>query len=90
MAWMATYRPDWDPNGRWKWFWKVSNWEPPVPFKTMMKCFFQVMFLLSFTFGFWSGVGMITFYWMLLYDREELLGMYAISLVGKVVLGVMF
>ena len=28
-AWMATYQPDWDPNGPWKWFWKLSNWEPP-------------------------------------------------------------
>ncbi|KAF4428941.1 het domain-containing [Fusarium acutatum] len=25
-AWMATYQPDWDPNGPWKWFWKLSNW----------------------------------------------------------------
>lgn len=61
-----------------------------MPFKTMMKWFCKVMFSLSFTFGFWSGVGMITFYWMPLYDREELLGMYAISLVGKVVLGMVF
>ncbi|KAF5696962.1 het domain-containing protein [Fusarium mundagurra] len=36
-AWMATYQPDWDPNGPWKWFWKLSNWEPPIPFRTLMK-----------------------------------------------------
>jgi len=89
-AWMATYRPDWDPNGPWKWFWKVSNWEPPVPFKTMMKWFCQVLFSVSFMLGFWSGVGIITFYWMPLYDREELLGMYVISLVGKMVMGMVF
>jgi hypothetical protein len=89
-AWMATYRPDWDPNGRWKWFWKVSNWEPPVPFKTMMKWFCKVMFSLCFPFGLWSGVGMVMLYWMPLYDREELFGMYAIGLVVKVVLGMVF
>ncbi|RBR22706.1 hypothetical protein FVER53590_03256 [Fusarium verticillioides] len=36
-AWMATYQPDWDPNGPWKWFWKLSNWEPPIPFRTLTK-----------------------------------------------------
>ena len=90
MAWMATYRPDWDPNGRWKWFWKVSNWEPPVPFKTMMKWYLKVMFSLSFTFGFWSGVAMVTLYWILLCDKKESLGMYVTSLVGKVVMGMVF
>lgn len=89
-AWMATYGPDWDPNGRWKWFWKVSNWEPPVPFRTMMKWFCKVMFSLCFTFGLWSGVGIVTFYWLPLYDRQELLGMYVISLVGKGVMGMVF
>lgn len=29
-AWMATYRPDWDPNGPWKWFWKLSNLKAPI------------------------------------------------------------
>jgi len=55
-AWLATYRPDWDPNGRWKWFWKVSNWELPVPFTTMMKWFCKVMFSLYITTGMWNGV----------------------------------
>lgn len=36
-AWMATYQPDWDPNGPWKWFWKLSNWEPRIPIRTLMK-----------------------------------------------------
>ncbi|KAH7080732.1 hypothetical protein FB567DRAFT_500731 [Paraphoma chrysanthemicola] len=84
-AWMATYGPDWDPNGRWKWFWKVSNWEPPVPFKMMLKWYLKLLFSLCFAFGSWNRVAVVTFYWMPLYDGWELLIMYAISLVGKVV-----
>ncbi|KAL2062095.1 hypothetical protein VTL71DRAFT_6361 [Oculimacula yallundae] len=89
-AWMATYSPDWDPNGRWKWFWKVSNWEPPVPFEKIMKIICKILFSLCFNFGVWGGVMMVTFYWLPLYDREELLGMYLISIVAKVVLGMVF
>jgi len=46
-AWMATYQPDWDPNGPWKWFWKLSNWEPPIPFRTLMKWWCSFSFLVS-------------------------------------------
>ena len=89
-AWMATYRPNWDPNGRWKLFWKVSNWEPPVPFTTMMKLLCNVVFSLSFTFGYWSRVVLVTLYWLPLYNKEELLGMYVISLIGKIVFRILF
>jgi hypothetical protein len=36
-AWFETYSPTWSPNGPWKWFWKLSNYEPPIPFMTMTK-----------------------------------------------------
>ena len=74
-------------EGRWKLFWKVSNWEPPVPFTTIMKWFCRVMFSLYITTGMWTGVGIITCYWMPLYDRQELLGMYVIGLVGRMLIG---
>ena len=47
-AWMATYQPGWDPNGPWKWFWKVSNWEPPIPFKNFVEMVVLVCFLFLF------------------------------------------
>ncbi len=85
-AWMATYRPDWDPNGRWKWFWKLSNWEPPIPFKTLMKWWCCFTFFLSFQAKHWSGVAMVTLCWLPLFSTRELINMYVTAMITKVVL----
>lgn len=31
-AWMETYAANHNPNGRWKWFWHLSNFVSPIPF----------------------------------------------------------
>ena len=84
-AWLETYSPTWNPNGPWKWFWKLSNYEPPIPFMTMMKYYCQLMFSLCVLTGFYSGLVQITLYWFMCFPKEELLGMYVIGLVGKAV-----
>ena len=85
-AWMATYRPDWDPNGPWKWFWKLSNWEPPIPFKTLMKWWCSFRFFLSFQDREWSRVAMITLYWLPLFPMQELRNLYLTVIFTKIVL----
>lgn len=89
-AWMATYQPDWDPNGPWKWFWKLSNWEPPVPFRTLMKWYCTVGFFLYFNTGYWSQVAMITMYWLPLFPRKELMNMYMTAIITRIATSIFF
>ncbi|KAH8811279.1 hypothetical protein F5884DRAFT_269731 [Xylogone sp. PMI_703] len=89
-AWMATYQPDWDPNGPWKWFWKLSNWEPPIPFRTLMKWWCSFAFFLSFTTQSWSGVAIVTLYWLPLFPKQELMNMYATAILTRIVLSFFF
>lgn len=79
-AWVETYQPTWSPNGRWKWFWKLSNYEPPIPFKTMMKYWCQFVFFLSLLTNNYSGMLIVTLYWYPLYPRKELANMYVTAL----------
>ncbi|KAH7311345.1 hypothetical protein B0I35DRAFT_395990 [Stachybotrys elegans] len=85
-AWMATYQPDWDPNGPWKWFWKLSNWEPPIPFGTLRKWWCSFFLLLFFLANSWSEMGMVTLYWLRLYPKQELMNMYMTAAFTKMVL----
>ncbi|KAM7182845.1 hypothetical protein V8F33_013971 [Rhypophila sp. PSN 637] len=85
-AWLATYSTDWDPNGPWRWFWKVYNFEPWISFKEINKFFCRLMFCMSMSFGIWSGVAQVTLYWVVVYPVDELVGMYVISLVGLVLM----
>ncbi|PQE09588.1 het domain protein [Rutstroemia sp. NJR-2017a WRK4] len=85
-AWMATYQPDWSPHGRWKWFWKLSNWEPPVAFSTMNKWMCTFVFFASFLMRNWTGVLTVTLYWLPLFDKQELANMYVIATVTMAVL----
>lgn len=83
-AWMATYQPGWDPNGPWKWFWKVSNWEPPIPFMTLMKWWCSFIFFLSFQTETWSSVAIVTLYGLPLFPKRELMRMYVTATFTKV------
>ena len=89
-AWMATYQPDWDPNGPWKWFWKLSNWEPPIPFSTLMKWWCSLTFFFYFQFNLWSGVATVTLYWLPLYSKQDLMNMYVTAIFTKVLLSFFF
>ena len=89
-AWMATYQPNWDPNGPWKWFWKLSNWEPPIPFTTLMKWWCSFQFFLSFETNFWTGVAVVTLYWLPLFSKQELMSMYVTAMFTKIVLSFFF
>ena len=89
-AWMATYQPEWDPNGSWKWFWKLSNWEPPIPFRTLMKWWCSVVFFLSFYTGTWSQMAVVTFYWLPLYPTQELINLYITAIITNIVLSLFF
>lgn len=89
-AWMATYQPDWDPNGPWKWFWKLSNWEPPIPFHTMMKWFCSLSFFLAFNNNGWLGVATITLYWLPEFPTQELVNMYLKASMTRIALALFF
>ena len=89
-AWMATYQPGWDPNGPWKWYWKVANWEPPVPFRTLMKWWCSLGFFLSFNAKSWSGVAIVTLYWLPLFPKQQLVDMYVTAMFTKIVLAFFF
>ena len=89
-AWMATYQPGWDPNGPWKWFWKVSNWEPPIPFRTLMKWWCRFLFFVSFETKSWSKVAIVTLYWLPLYSKKELMNMYVTAMSTKILLSFFF
>ena len=89
-AWMATYQPDWDPNGPWKWFWKLSNWEPPIPFRTLMQWWCSFVFFLNFHTGSWSQVVVVTLYWLPLYPKRQLMNMYVTAVSTKIVLSFFF
>ena len=89
-AWMATYQPGWDPNGPWKWFWKVSNWEPPIPFRTLMKWWCRFLFFLSLQTKSWSGVAIVTLYWLPLFSKKELMNMYVTAMSTKILLSFFF
>ena len=89
-AWMATYQPDWDPNGPWKWFWKLSNWEPPIPFRTLMQWWCSFVFFLNFHTGSWSQVLVVTMYWLPLFPKRQLMGMYVMAVSTKIVLSFFF
>ena len=89
-AWMATYQPGWDPNGPWKWFWMVSNWEPPIPFRTLMKLWCPFVFFLSFETKSWSGVAIVTLYWLPVFSKQELMNMYLTAMCTKIVLSFLF
>jgi len=82
-AWLLTYSPTWTPSGPWNWFWKVSNYEPPVPFMTINRWFCKLVFLFSLLVEFYQGVATVTLYWVMVYPTEELVGMYVIGLIGK-------
>lgn len=89
-AWMATYQPGWDPNGPWKWFWKMSNWEPPIPFTTLMKWWCSFVFFLYFQIKNWSGVAVVTLYWLPLFSKRELTNMYVTAMFTKMVISFFF
>ncbi|KAJ9603622.1 hypothetical protein H2200_011808 [Cladophialophora chaetospira] len=81
-AWMKTYDPGWN-QGQWKWFWQLSNYKPPIPFKTMMMYYCKIAFSISFMMDMWPMVAMITLYWIPLYPRDDLVGMYVLSVLFK-------
>ena len=85
-AWMATYQPDWNANGPWKWFWRLSNWEPPIPFRTLSKYLCSLEFFLYFGFEYWFGVAHVTLRWLLLFPKEELIGIYVSAVLTKSIL----
>ena len=89
-AWIATYQPDWNPNGPWKWFWKLLNWEPPIPFRTLMKLSCSFMFLLSIQTKSWSIVATVTLYWLPLFPTRELMNMCATAIFTRVLLSFLF
>lgn len=89
-AWIATYQPSWDPNGPWKWIWKITNWQPPIPFKTLMKWWCSLRFFLDFQAKSWAGVAMVTAYWLPLFPTRELMNLYITAILTKIVLSFFF
>jgi len=75
-AWMATYQPDWDPNGPWKWFWKLSNWEPTISFRMLNKwcCFF--IFCNSIRTQNWFIMSAAILYWLSLLPKRDPTSIY--------------
>jgi hypothetical protein len=84
-AWVETYQPTWRSNGPWKWFWKLSNYEPPIPFKTMNKCICTLVFFFSLLQNQYSATMSVSLYWYAIYPKKELVNMYVTALVWKCV-----
>lgn len=82
-AWVETYQPTWNSNGWLKWFWKLSNYEPPIPFRTMAKYLCQCLFFLSLITHDYSAMLRVTLYWCPLYPRQELVNMFKTALVYR-------
>lgn len=82
-AWFETYSPTWSPNGPWKWFWKLSNYEPPIPFMKMMKYFCRFAFFFSLLLGFYGGMVLVSLYWYIIFPKRELANMYITGLASK-------
>lgn len=72
-AWMATYDPDWNPNGRWKWFWRLSNYVPPIPFKTMMKYYLRLIISFAITTDNYTMLMVPALCWYRLHPQDELM-----------------
>jgi hypothetical protein len=85
-AWMATYQPNWDPHGPWKWFWKLSNWEPPVPSRNLNRWMCCFIFMINFLARSWSGVLIVTLYWLPLFDKKDLAFMYVTAMLTMAIL----
>ena len=86
-AWMATYQRDWNPNGPWKWFWKVSNWVPSIPVGTLTKCWY--LFCLFQTES-WSEVALVTLCGLSLFPELEDGILHATVSLAKVLLSFLF
>jgi hypothetical protein len=89
-AWFETYSSTWNPNGPWKWFWKLSNYEPPIPFRTMAKYFSRSAFFYSLLKGFYGVTVSIGLYLCIHLSKRELANMYVTGLVVKAVFWVFF
>jgi len=82
-AWVETYQPTWRSSGPWKYFWKLSNYEPPVPFTTINKYCCTVVFFLSLLTNQCSMIMSITLYWYVIHPRHELWNMYLAAAIWK-------
>ncbi len=82
-AWIETYDVAYDPDGRWKWFWRLSNYVPPIPFKTLMKYLCTLTFFVVFDAQNYLGVAQVTLYWLPLYPRNELMRMYVVAILSN-------
>jgi hypothetical protein len=82
-AWIATYQPSWNPNRPWKWFWKLMNFEPPIPFKTLMKYYCMYAFVVSMILDNVSGVAMVSLYWLPLFETSQLVKLFVWALIWK-------
>ncbi|KAH8722798.1 hypothetical protein GQ44DRAFT_346051 [Phaeosphaeriaceae sp. PMI808] len=71
-AWFATYQPTWRANGRWRPFWYLFNYAPPIPFSTLMKYFCQAVLVLLLKKEVYSGACIIAGYWLQFYPFREL------------------
>ena len=83
-AWMATYQPDWNPHGPWKWFWKLLNWEPPMLFVTLTKFLSACIAIHYWVTKDWTGVATVTLYWDSLHLGVDLVSMYVMVILIKV------
>jgi len=78
-AWIETFYPEWNQNGRWKWFWRLLNYIPPIPFKTMLKYWYHVLLYISLSLRSYSIAASVTAYWYVFYPKEELVSIYLIN-----------
>jgi hypothetical protein len=84
-AWSETYSTTWSPNGSWKWFWKLSNYEPPIPFMAMTKYLYRFTFTISLLADFYGGVFIVSLYWYVCSETREMADMYVTGLLFKAV-----
>ena len=62
------------------------NYEPPVSFMPINKWYCKLLFTLSLVARFYPGLTIVILYWVMVYSVDELVGMYVIGFIGKVVM----
>ena len=82
-AWMQTYQTSRSSTSlHWRWFWKIWNYEDPIPLNPIWKICCKLMFYRFFPIGFRSGVILMLLYWSGAYSAYDFVSMFGVDLLA--------
>lgn len=83
-AWVETYQPTWNSTGRWKWFWKLWNYESPIPSKQIAQYLCHYIFFRSVCTNDYYRLLIISLHHNRYFPSSELASMYVIGYGWKI------